>query len=235
MFRFLLVFLLLPIGAFAHELNEEEVKELARQAILEQPEVLMEAIAILEARERERAALEARAQLADLREFLENDPNAPVLGNPDGDVTVVEFFDYNCPYCREAGKVLQEAITRDPNLRVVLREWPVLGENSVIATRVSLAAMAQGRYEDMHWAMMAHQGRLDQEQALAIAAQLGLDVAKLEQDMTSDAVEQHISMSMQLANALGFNGTPSFVIGDQTAPGFVDITQLETMIAKARE
>ena len=214
----------------AQQITDEQVKQLALEAILENPQIIMQAVAILEQRERERAASGANT----VRLQLEQDPNSPNLGNPDGDVTVIEFFDYNCPYCRKAGQTVQELLASDANVRVIYREWPILGEDSVFASRAALAARAQGKYEEFHWALMNGEGRASEASILKLARHLGLDVEKLQADMTSPAVEAHIAQSSALARTLGFTGTPAFIVGDRTAPGMLSTDEITAMVAEAR-
>ena len=214
----------------AQQMTNEQVKQLALEAILENPQIIMQAVAILEQRERERAASGANT----VRLQLEQDPNSPNLGNPDGDVTVIEFFDYNCPYCRSAGRTVQELLAADANVRVIYREWPILGEDSVFASRAALAARTQGKYEEFHWALMNGEGRASEASILKLARDLGLDVAKLQADMTSPAVEAHIAQSSALASMLGFTGTPAFIVGDRTAPGMLSTDEITAMVAEAR-
>lgn len=214
----------------AQQMTNEQVKQLALEAILENPQIIMQAVAILEQRERERAASGANT----VRLQLEQDPNSPNLGNPDGDVTVIEFFDYNCPYCRKAGQTVQELLASDANVRVIYREWPILGEDSVFASRAALAARAQGKYEEFHWALMNGEGRASEASILKLARDLGLDVEKLQADMTSPAVEAHIAQSNALARTLGFTGTPAFIVGDRTAPGMLSTDEITAMVAEAR-
>jgi protein-disulfide isomerase len=214
----------------AQQMTNEQVKQLALEAILENPQIIMQAVAILEQRERERAASGANT----VRLQLEQDPNSPNLGNPDGDVTVIEFFDYNCPYCRKAGQTVQELLASDANVRVIYREWPILGEDSVFASRAALAARAQGKYEEFHWALMNGEGRASEASILKLARHLDLDVEKLQADMTSPAVEAHIAQSSALARTLGFTGTPAFIVGDRTAPGMLSTDEITAMVAEAR-
>lgn len=183
--------------------------------------------------ERRRAAA-AKSLLSEQRQSLERDPNAPVLGNPEGDVTVVEFFDYNCAYCKRAVTEVQAVLAADPNVRLVYREWPILGEGSVYASRAALASRAQGKYEEFHWALMGIKGRVDEAQVIRAAQDVGLDIDQLKADMQSPEVEKHIAASMRLAESLGFNGTPSFVIGDALVPGFVERAQLQEIIDTTR-
>ena len=139
----------------AAELSTAEVKQLALEAILENPEVIRQAIDLLRQNDKAAAAVKSQALLKNERARLERDPNAPLLGNLDGDVTIVEFFDYNCPYCKRATAELNTLLAQDANVRVVLREWPILGEASVYATRASLAARKQDKYAKFHQALMA--------------------------------------------------------------------------------
>ena len=218
----------------ADELTRDDIKALALEAIRENPEIIMEAVRALEAREVAAQTAQVKETLQQERSILENDPNAPVLGNPDGDVTIVEFFDYNCPYCRQAKPEVQALLAADPDVRLVYREWPILGEGSVFAARAALAARAQGKYEEFHWAMMEMKGRAEEASVLRIAEDVGLDIEALRADMGTPEVNDHIALSMRLTQALGFNGTPSFVIGDSLLPGFVKADVLAEHVAKAR-
>lgn len=226
--------LMMPLALSAQELTDERIKELALQAIRENPQIILEAVQILET---EQADAQAQAQtqvLQDERDVLERDPNAPVLGNPDGDVTVVEFFDYNCPFCRRAMPELQGLLDGDKNVRLVYREWPILGEGSVFAARAALASREQGKYEEFHWALMGMQERAEEDSIMRIAAEIGLDVEKLRADMESPEVEEHIATSNRLSQGLGFNGTPSFVIGDNLVPGIIEEEELRSLVEEVR-
>ena len=224
-----------PFASFAQDLSDERIKELALQAIRENPQIIMEAVQILEA---EQAAAQSLAQadvLNNQRQLLERDPNAPVLGNPDGDVTVVEFFDYNCPYCRRAMAEVQGLLDGDNNVRLVYREWPILGDGSVFAAKAALAAREQDKYEEFHWALMGMQERAEETSVMRIAEEIGLDIERLRADMDAPEIQEHIDTSMGLTQALGFNGTPSFVIGNNLVPGFVKEEQLRTLVEEVRE
>ena len=224
----------LSAPAPAQTLSEEDVKRLALEAILENPEIILEAVQILQDRDAEAQARATAAMIAEMGDTLRNDPNAPVLGNPDGDVTVVEFFDYNCPYCKNVAADVATLLETDGNVRFVSREWPILGEGSVAAARAALAAREQGRYEDMHNALMADRSRKDEAAVLRIAEGLGLDMERLKADMAGEAVNAHLEMSSRLADALGFTGTPAFVIGDQPVPGAVPLDVLQQAVAEVR-
>ena len=222
--------LMLPIAAIADGMDEDRIKELVLEAIRENPGIVFEAAQLFEQQQQALQA-QAAAQVFDTEKAtLENDPNAPVLGNPDGDVTVVEFFDYNCPYCRRVKPEMEALLAADPNVRVVYREWPILGDGSVFAARAALASRNQGKYEEFHWAMM----QLNEASILRTAEDIGLDVAQLRRDMNGPEIEEHIQTSMRLAQSLGFSGTPSFVIGDSLAPGLIQADQMIELVDQAR-
>ncbi|TBN37522.1 DsbA family protein [Paracoccus subflavus] len=171
----------------------------------------------------------------ELRKVLERDPTAPVLGNPDGDVTLTEFFDYNCPFCRKMVDPIHRLIRSDPNLRVVFREWPVFGADSEDAARASLASLQQGRYWQMHRAMFSIRGKANADTARRAAEKVGLDMARLQQDMQADQVERHITNSFLLADHMGLMGTPSFIAGDEGAFGEFSLDELRGLVQRARE
>lgn len=229
-----LLALLLPLPATAQDLSEDRVRELVLETIRENPEIVMDAVAIWQSRDAEAQVASQADVLARERDVLERDPNAPVLGNPDGDVTVVEFFDYNCPYCRRVKPEIEALLAADPNVRLVYREWPILGEGSVFAARAALAARKQGMYEKFHWAMMGMNGRANEASVMKIAEEVGLDTAQLRSDMKAPEVAEHIQTSMRLTQALGFNGTPSFVIGNALVPGMVKLDRLRALVEDAR-
>ena len=225
---------MLPIAAMADGLDENRIKELVLEAIRENPGIVFEAAQLFEEQQQALQAQAAAEVLDTEKATLENDPNAPVLGNPEGDVTVVEFFDYNCPYCRRVKPEMEALLAADPNVRVVYREWPILGEGSVFAARAALASRNQGKYEEFHWAMMQLKQRAEEATIIRVAEDIGLDVAQLRRDMNAPEIEEHIQTSMRLAQSLGFSGTPSFVIGDSLAPGLIQADQMIELVDQAR-
>ncbi len=235
--RLALIFMLvlMPFSSAAQALDEDEVKRLALEAILENPDIIMEAVAII--RERE-AAADAEAQqefMTAQRDLLENDPNAPSVGDANSSAVIVEFFDYNCPYCQRAAADVKALVAEDSDVRVVYREWPILGEGSVFAARAALAAHKQDRYEEFHFALMETKGRKTEASVLRVAKDVGLDLDQLTEDMKAPDIDAHIETTTQLAQALGFSGTPAFVIGEALVPGAVPLDQLKELVADARE
>lgn len=229
------LFVMLPFAGFAQDVSDERIKALIATTLRENPELVLEALQTLEQRQIDAQAAAATSVLTNERALLERDPNAPVLGNPHGDVTVVEFFDYNCPYCKRVMPEIDALLAEDGKVRLVLREWPILSEGSAFAARAALASRKQGKYAELHNALMSMRGKVEAETVLRIAKEVGLDIKKLQADMQSPEVEEHIATSMRLAEALGFNGTPSFVVGDQLIPGYVDKAQLADAVATTRK
>ncbi len=214
--------------------EEQGIRDVVRDYLLANPEVLIEALKIYQ--QRERVATEERQQqaLETRRADLEADPDSPVLGNPQGDVVLVEFFDYRCPYCKKVAQDTRDVVEADGKVRLIMKEFPILGAESQFAARAALASVNQGRYEDFHFAMMSAPGKINKDTVRAIAAQIGLDVARLERDMQSDRIDAMLRRNFELAEALGVKGTPAFVIGDALVPGAVDGKELESLISKTR-
>ena len=169
-----------------------------------------------------------------LREPLYNDASDPFMGNPDGDVVMVEFFDYNCGYCKRAAPDLFKVVNEDSNVKLVFKELPILSASSTTAAQAALASQIQGKYQEFHTMLIQYQGRINDDIVYRVAEQVGLDVAKLKEDMRSEAVAKKLRDTAQLATSLGVNGTPAFVIGDQFMPGAVPASTLRMAIASTR-
>ncbi len=170
----------------------------------------------------------------ELRKTLERSSNAPVLGNPDGDITLTEFFDYNCPFCRKMVGTVQQLISTDPGLRVVYREWPVFGEGSEFAARASLASLDQGKYWAFHSTMMGMKGRAVEATVMRTARDVGLDEARLRRDMQAGHIDEHIETSYALAEHMALVGTPTFIAGDEGVFGELTLKEMRELIDRAR-
>lgn len=205
-----------------------------RDYILNNPEVIMEALQKLETRQREADAQDAKAQLAARADELYRDKLSPVAGNVEGDVTLVEFFDYNCPYCRQVAPLINRALADDPQLKVVYKEFPILGPDSVFAAKAALAADRQGKYAAFHNALFALKSRITDQIVLKVAGDVGLDLTRLRADMQNADIQDVIDRNVQLAQALKITGTPGFVIGEQIFPGATDLATLKKLIEQAR-
>jgi protein-disulfide isomerase len=219
--------------AEAAELPVEQIEKIVREYLLREPEVIYQALEELQRRQAEAAAARQLAAIAANEGKLLNDPTSPVGGNPDGDVTLVEFFDYRCAYCRRVVSSMRALLDEDRGLRVVFKELPVLGPDSVRAARAALASRKQARYVAFHFALMTSDD-LSLAGIRAAARAVGLDPDRLEADMAAPEVLAAIEANYALANELGIEGTPAFVIGDQLIPGAVDKVRLEQLIAQAR-
>ncbi len=194
----------------------------------------LDALRALERRPRRLDPAQFRRQVAAHRDELLHDPESPVGGDRDGDVTVVEFFDYRCGYCIAMAPRLETLLEADRGLRFVYKEWPILGPMSEFAARAALAARRQGRYEDFHSALMRLRGRLTEATVLDAARRLGLDPERLRADMKSPKIDRALRDNRALAAELGITGTPSFVVGDRLIPGAVPLGELKAVIAAAR-
>ena len=212
----------------------DEFEQRVRDYLLKNPEVIMEALQILQERQRAAQAENLKRTIAERSAEILNDPAAPVGGNPSGDITLVEFFDYNCPYCRRVAPTVSGLIEDDPSLRVVYKEFPILGPGSQFAARAALASRTQGKYLAFHEALMSAGQQVNEDSVIDIARRVGLDVERLTRDMGDPEIEAAIARNLELANALGVTGTPAFVIGDQVVPGAVDRAILEGLITQAR-
>lgn len=225
-----------PALAQDSALTRSDVETIVREYLLANPELLEEVFTELQ-RKREAEADAARLeQLAVYREELENSPLDPVLGNPEGDVTLVEFFDYNCGYCKRAHDDLLRLIENDPELRVVMKEFPVLGRPSMEAAAVSIAVhqVAPDRFMEFHDVLIGFEGQADEAAALAVADELGLPRDEIEAAMESAVVRETVEQSYEIAQALGLSGTPSYVVGDIVQFGAVGYDTLRESINEAR-
>jgi protein-disulfide isomerase len=238
---FALAFGLSAVPAGAQNFSEPqrtEIEKIIKDYLLAHPEVLQEAMAELEKKQQVAEAEKARSAIKNHSDALFNSPRQVVLGNPQGDVTFVEFFDYNCGYCKRALTDMTTLLGNDPKLKVVLKEFPVLGPGSVEAAQVAVAVRMQDKtgkkYLEFHQKLLGGRGQADKTRALAAAKDVGLDVARLEKDMKSDEVSKTIEESMKLAEALGLNGTPSYVIGSDVVIGAVGLPALTQKIQAAR-
>ena len=206
-----------------------------REYLLANPEVLVEAMQEFERKqESQRDAVAEKAIKQNQKELL-SDPDSPVAGNPQGDVVIVEFSDYQCPYCKRAHTAVKAVMAADTRVKVVFKDLPILGEPSKIAATAALASVKQGKHLSFHNALMEFGGKLDGDRIFEIAGSVGLDVAQLKRDMDDPNIKKIIERNSALASALGVRGTPAFVVGNQFVPGAVDADTLKQLIAEARK
>lgn len=199
--------------------QKSEIENIVKEYLLKNPEVFMEVQAALESKMEKIQAEKLKAALAANADTVFRDADAPVAGNPKGDVTVVEFFDYNCGYCKRGFPDLAKFMESDPNVRVVFRELPILSKGSEEAARVAIASNMQGKYWEFHKRMIVHPGQANESSALKIAEAAGLDMAQLKTDMKSPKVDEQIKKVRELAQNLNITGTPHFLVGNRSIPG----------------
>jgi protein-disulfide isomerase len=234
----------LTLGAFAghaqtiSDAQRGDIEKIIREYLIAHPEVLQDAMAELEKKQAADEATKNQAAIKDNSETIFNSPRQVVTGNPQGDVTFVEFFDYNCGYCKRAMDDMFSLLKNDPKLKVVLKEFPVLGPGSVEAARVAVAVRMQDKtgkkYIEFHQKLLGGRGQADKARALAVAKDIGLDMGRLDKDLASAEVKATLQESFKLAEALGLNGTPSYVIGDNVVVGAVGLDALKEKVNTSR-
>ena len=200
-------------------MTKSDVEKIIRDYLIEKPEVLMEAQQSFEKKQRDQQKQKAVTAIKDNAKALFHAPLSPIGGNKDGDVTVVEFFDYNCPYCRQSAKQLDIFTQSDKKIRVVYKEFPIFGGASKLAAEAALASKKQGKYQKFHEALLSGKGRLTAATIYKKAKDVGLDVDKLKTDMKSDDVAKEINEVAGLASKLGIQGTPAYLVGNNLIPG----------------
>jgi protein-disulfide isomerase len=247
-FRAVLLAAILPVAALAATdgagasstpgftpAQRSEIISIVRQALQSDPSILRDAITTLQADEAARDAAEAKNTIAAKQKELLANPGDPEAGNPHGDVTVVEFYDPRCPYCRRMLPGIDAMLHKDGNIRLVYKDIPVLGQPSVTEARAILAAQDQGGYLKMQAALMTNSAQPSEAMIRATAKEVGLDADKLVADMNSPHVTQRLRANLALMKDLKIQGTPAFVVGDQLIPGMVDADQLEAAVTTARK
>lgn len=215
--------------------QKAQIENMIRDYVLQNPEIVRDALISLERQQIAQQAEQQKQILSARNDEIYNSASDFVAGNPQGDVTLVEFFDYNCGYCRKALPDLNALLETDPNLRVVLKEFPILGPGSLEAARLAVAAIGQGKYLDYHRALLSSRGQVDKARALEVAKEIGLDVARLEEDAKAAEINQTLRGTHNLSTALNINGTPSYVLGDEIIPGAIGVDELKSKIAALRE
>jgi protein-disulfide isomerase len=216
------------------DMPKAEFEGRVREYLLKNPEIIVEAMERLKARQQTAQQRGAQAVLKARSDEIFRDPASPVGGDSAGDVTIVEFFDYNCSYCRKVGKVVAAAENADRRLRIVYKEFPILGPSSLFAAKAALAAHKQQKYVDFHKALMGAKRTVNEHSVLKVAEEIGIDVKRLQSDMKDPAIRSAIDRNIALARALHINGTPGFVVGENILRGATDLRTLQSLIQRAR-
>jgi len=231
-------FLLAAPASALTEQDRPEIEAIVKNYLLKNPEVLRDALEALEKRQAQEEQGKQRQVIASNAKLIFESTRAPSLGNPQGDVTLVEFFDYNCGYCKRAMQDVMQLTKDDPKLKVVLKEFPVLGPGSVEAAKVAVAVRMQdkgGKYIEFHRRLLSGRGEANKERALAAAKDAGFDMARIDKDLQSSEIAETLNESAKLAEALGLNGTPTFIIADEMVVGAQGYDALKKKVDATRQ
>ncbi len=221
-------------GPFSAE-QKQAIEQIIRDYLIGNPEILIEVSRELEKRQAMQQAAEQKRVILEKRDKIFSSPADFVLGNPNGDITVVEFFDYNCPYCKRAFSEVMELVKADPNVKVVLKEFPILPpESSMLAAKAAMAALRQGKYLEFHTALMQAR-HISNEDVFRFAERVGLDVARLKTDMESPEIDAAIKQTADIAQELGLNGTPVFIVDATVNVGLLRHEDLVQLVNEARK
>jgi protein-disulfide isomerase len=216
-------------SAISHEITDAAIERYIRA----HPEVIEQSLQGLLAKREAELQERHKAALATKQQELLHDPASPVSGNPKGEITLVEFYDYRCGYCKKAAPAVTEIQKIDPRVRVVYKDFPILGESSELAAKAALASQAQGKHQAFHEALLASHADMTKEAILKIAVGVGLDAKRLEVDMAHPKWQTVIAKNRALARELGISGTPGFIVGNELVPGMLDLNGLKELIARA--
>ena len=213
--------------------QKDALGPIIKEYLKENPSVVVEALEEYRVQQEQEAMKAAQAGIQDNIAYLTR-ADAPSVGNPEADVTVVEFFDYNCGYCKRAVPDIQNILKEDKNVRFVFKEMPILGPTSRTAALWALAAHEQGKYFDYHVALMEHRGQKTEEELEKLAKKVGLDAAKMKADIENGEIAKELDKSLEVARSIGVSGTPAFIIGDQFVPGYIGEDGLKNALEEAR-
>ena len=216
-------------------LQKNDIRNTVREYLLENPQVIVEALETLQARQQRSEGQRRQSAVTARADQLFKSRSDPSVGDPKASVTIVEFFDYQCPYCRRMAQQLAKLNEEDPDLRIVYKEFPVFGAASTLASRAALGAARQGKYEEFHLALMGIRGAPSERSIFRAAERIGLDTGRLRADMNSPNAQRIFQRNRQLAQELGIRGTPAFVVGDQVIPGAIEMGRLRDLIAELRK
>ena len=229
---------LFPLNAFGasfEEAEKQEIEQIIENYLLENPELMLRVFERLEQVQKDEETRRDLTALTIQRKGLERDGYSFVAGNPDGDITIIEFFDYRCTYCKRTIPEVDAVLAKDPNVRLVLKEFPILGPDSMFASRAAIASMKQDKYKAFHDALFAHRTALNKSAVLKIAAKSGINMALLKADMEDPSIRKQIAKNIGIAESLRIEGTPTFIVGDTVLRGAVERDRLFAEIAAARQ
>ncbi|MDD3287693.1 MAG: DsbA family protein [Alphaproteobacteria bacterium] len=213
-----------------------QVEDVVREFLTKkEPEVVMKAVQEMQRRQEEETASRSKQAMVTSHDKIFNDATSPTVGNLKGDVTMVEFFDYQCGHCKKVNEAIVKLIAEEKNVRVVYKEFPILGAGSVFASKAALASVRQGKYEKFHDALLNSKEHLSDEIIKQVAKDVGLNVEKLQKDMNDPEIEKIIQSNLALGNEIGVRGTPMFIVGDKMFPGAMQLPQMKQAVEEARK
>ena len=237
---FLIIFVTSATATSASEskfstIQKQELEKLIQKYLHENPEVIVKAIKLMQERQARQDAARSVEALKKNKQELMTDQDAPVIGNPTGKITIVEFFDYRCGYCKRAFTIMMKVLKENPNIRYVFKELPILGPDSIKATRASLTIWRtrKDKYLAFHSALMKARGAITEPKIFRIADEIGIDIIQLKKDIADPKIDQILEKNFKLAQTLNITGTPAFIIGDQIIPGALDEQTMKKMISAA--
>ena len=237
----IVLFSVMMLGLFpaanAAEFNDgqrQEMESIIKDYLLSHPEILQEMSQILEQKQKQAEDEQRKDGLVKNADQIFRDKADFVAGNPDGKVTMVEFFDYNCGWCKKGFPEVMSLLDTDKDLKFVLKEFPIFGEDSEYAAKAAIASGKQGKYWDLHRAMFSHEGKITKDSVDEIAAGIGLNMNQLKKDMKDPALTEILERNRALAQSLAINGTPAFIIDDKLVPGYLPKAELATAINEIR-
>lgn len=210
----------------------ESNPDVVGKALSAKPDMILEAIKKLGAQKEEKDKAKAKEALVKNKDDVFNDTKSPSIGNPDGKKVFVEFFDYNCPHCREMNDVMKKLVAEDKDIKVIYKLWPMFGKDSLYAARAAMAAKAQGKFSEIHDLFMGSPDKLDEKKILEIAKGLGLDMTKFAKDIDDADIKAHLETIRTLADKLEIAGAPYIIYGDEAIPGRVELEELKAMMNK---
>src|SRR5438105_3858350 len=232
------VAVLIPPASLAADFTPDQrkaIESIIHDYLTKNPDVLLDALQAAEDKMKGDAKDKAAQALSTRRREIFEDPDTPVAGNPNGDVSLVEFFDYRCPYCKQVEPSLEALVGEDRQLRLVYKEFPVLGPESVTASKAALAARKQGKYDAFHRAMMTLKGQINDTAVYKTAESVGVDVDRLKRHMAAPEVVRAQKANTELTDGIDIRGTPGFIVGNEIVPGAIDLASLKQLIATARK
>jgi len=219
----------------SEELNIKTVEAIVEKLLEKKPEIVIKAIEAYRDREEKAAKLMQQEAIKTISARIAENDAIPTGGNPKGDVTIFEFFDYNCGYCKKVAEDVLETAKKDGNTRVKFIEFPILSESSFTAAKAALASERQGKYIDFHMALMSLEGKITEPQIMAAAEKIGLDVAQLKKDMEDKAIADSLKENVEMARMVGVTGTPAFIIGNHFLPGAIKQSMMQDLVTAARQ